>query len=37
MIDSNIYDGGRHERRLNKIKKLEEMNIEEGIKYDNNI
>ena len=32
-----FYDGGRHERRLNKIKKLEEMNIEEGIKYDNNI
>lgn len=25
-----FYDGGRHERRLNKIKKLEDMNIEEG-------
>ena len=32
-----FYDGGRHERRLNKIKKLEEMNIEEGKEYDNNI
>lgn len=32
-----FYNGGRHERRLNKIKKLEELNIEEGIEYDNNL
>lgn len=32
-----FYDGGRHERRLQKIKKLEEINIEEGKNYDDNL
>lgn len=40
IVDSFIhsfYDGGRHDRRLSKIKKLEEINIGEEIKYGNNI
>ena len=32
-----FYDGGRHDRRLSKIKKLEDMNLGEGKKYDNNL
>ena len=32
-----FYNGGRHERRLNKIKELEEVSIEEGKEYDNNL
>ena len=40
IVDSFIhsfYDGGRHDRRLSKIKKLEEINIGEEMKYGNNI
>lgn len=32
-----FYNGGRHERRLDKIKKIEDMNIKEGTKYGNNL
>ena len=40
IVDSFIhsfYDGGRHDRRLSKIKKLEDINIGEEKKYGNNI